>query len=238
MRKLIVIVALSAIVLLALRRGPAAPAAAHATPTEDEVEQPRAPLPEWPMRASFSNRARRAEPGTYTPRGFAPDYRDRVKRDFSTLVEARLGHPLTPEQASLAAAVQDAFWDLHGPNVDLFREHQISQPELAERTHAAMIEFASGMERVFNSEDFEKVFDVPKGSDPYPLIFHSKEEQPGLAMRSGLDRPTPTSTIGPLSTMSTPARPVMPEPAHEAIETTHSAPSEPATAKIPPASTR
>lgn len=145
-------------------------------------------------------------PGTYTPRGFAADYRERVKRDFAGFAEARLGHALSADEAAKVAAVQDAFWDQHGPNVDLFADRRISQPEFAERTHQDTILFTEGMEKVFGDADYQKLFDIPKGTDAYPLLYHSKEEQPGMPV-ANVANPTPNG----------PNMSVLPQPAAGAL---------------------
>ena len=135
-----------------------------------------------PYRGPAFDPAKKYAAGTYTPRGFPADFRTRVKRDFADLATERLGHPLSEEQAKAAAAVQDAFWDQHGPTVDLFQDRKIPQPEFAERTHTDTIAFTTGMEKVFSDDDYQKLFDVPKGTDAFPLLYHSKDEQPGTAM--------------------------------------------------------
>lgn len=119
-------------------------------------------------------------PGTYTPAGFAVDYRERVVREFSHFMSTRLGKELDEERAKQVAAVQNKFWDVHGPNADLLTEGKITQPEFAERSHRAMIEFATGMEKIFTDDEYQKVFDVPKGTDTFYVLAHSKEEQPGM----------------------------------------------------------
>jgi hypothetical protein len=164
--------------------------------------------------------AKKYPPGTYTPEGFAADYRDRIKRDFGGFVEARLGHPMSPEQAAKVAAVQDAFWDQHGPNVDRFRDRTISRPEFAERTHQDTILFTEGMEKVFSDEEYQRIFDIPKGTDAYPLLYHSKEEQPGLRV-ANVAKPTPNASPPNLS--------VMPEPAKTAVHVDPATPTPPTT---------
>jgi hypothetical protein len=163
--------------------------------------------------------AQKYPPGTYTPRGFAVDYRDRIKHDFAGFAETRLGHPLSAEQAAKVAAVQDAFWDQHGPNVDLFAERRISQPEFAERTHQDTILFTEGMEKAFSDEDYQKVFDIPKGTDAYPLLYHSKQEQPGMPV-ANLPNPTPNP----------PNLSVLPQPGAGAVHVEEGSAVPPATA--------
>jgi len=119
-------------------------------------------------------------PGTYTPAGFAVDYRDRVVREFGHFMSTRLGKELDDERAKQVAAVQNKFWDEHGPNVDLLAEGKITQPEFAERAHKSMIDFATGMEKIFTDDEYMKVFDVPKGTDTFYVLAHSKQEQPGM----------------------------------------------------------
>lgn len=119
-------------------------------------------------------------PGTYTPAGFAVDYRERVVHEFGHFMSTRLGKELDEERAKQVAAVQNRFWDSHGPDVDLFAQGKITQPEFAERSHQTMIAFASDMEKIFTDDEYQKVFDVPKGTDTYYVLAHSASEQPGM----------------------------------------------------------
>jgi len=119
-------------------------------------------------------------PGTYTPAGFAADYRERVVHEFSHFMSTRLGKELDEERAKQVAAVQNKFWDDHGPNVDLLAQGRITQPEFAERAHQTMIAFATDMEKIFTDDEYQKVFDVPKGTDTFYVLAHSKDEQPGM----------------------------------------------------------
>jgi hypothetical protein len=119
-------------------------------------------------------------PGTYTPAGFAVDYRERVVHEFSHFMSTRLGRELDEEHAKQVAAVQNKFWDQHGPDVDLLAQGKITQPQFAERSHQTMIEFATDMEKIFTDDEYQKVFDVPKGTDTFYVLAHSKEEQPGM----------------------------------------------------------
>ena len=119
-------------------------------------------------------------PGTYTPAGFAVDYRQRVVHEFSHFMSTRLGKELDEERAKQVAAVQNKFWDDHGPNVDLLAQGRITQPEFAERAHQTMIAFATDMEKIFTDDEYQKIFDVPKGTDTFYVLAHSKEEQPGM----------------------------------------------------------
>jgi len=119
-------------------------------------------------------------PGTYTPAGFAVDYRERVVHEFSHFMSTRLGKELDEERAKQVADVQNKFWDHHGPNVDLLAQGRITQPQFAERAHDAMIDFATGMEKIFTDDEYQKIFDVPKGTDTFYVLAHSKEEQPGM----------------------------------------------------------
>jgi hypothetical protein len=196
--------------LYAVRIGRAARHPKEVAPAPAAVPPPVAaaasrPLPP-PLPYHAPEPGTRAAPGTYLPRGFSPEFRERIVKDFGEQIDHRLGASATAEQRTAAAAVQNAFWDVHGPNVDLFREHKISQPEFAERTHLAMIKFADGMANIFTDAQYVKMFDMPKGVDPYYAMFHSAEEQPGLPMKSGMaqnrtvtpqpasNRPVPAST--------------------------------------------
>lgn len=194
MRKLILFAAMAAIVVCgfyAAQVGRAAKArhgdgvAASpiaAAPVADERPAP----PFVPYRGPAFKPEKQYPPGTYLPRGFAADFRERIVKDFNAAIDARLGDAATPEQRKAAAAVQNAFWDEHGPNVDLFRDGKISQPEFAERTHLATLHFAQGMAKIFDDPLYVKLFDVPKDVDPYYQLFHSNEEQPGLPMKEAV----------------------------------------------------
>jgi len=184
------------------RRAPVAATAAVPAPSAGAypkaVAGRRAPVYSGPA----FDPAKKYAPGTYTPRGFAADYRDRIKADFAGFAQARLGHPLSAEQEKAVAAAQDAFWDQHGPNVDRFAYHQISQPQFAEATHEDTILFTQGMEKAFSDEDYQRVFDIPKGTDAFPLLYHSKEEQPGMPV-ANVANPTPNAKPN-LSTLPQP----------------------------------
>ncbi|HXU72698.1 MAG TPA: hypothetical protein VN947_25425 [Polyangia bacterium] len=119
-------------------------------------------------------------PGTYTPAGFAVDYRERVVHEFSHFMSTRLGKELDDERAKQVEAVQNKFWDSHGPDVDLLAQGKITQPEFAERSHQTMIAFASDMEKIFSDDEYQKIFDVPKGTDTFYVLAHSPTEQPGM----------------------------------------------------------
>jgi hypothetical protein len=140
-------------------------------------------------------------PGTYTPAGFAVDYRQRVVREFGHFMSTRLGKELDEERAKQVAAVQNKFWDEHGPNVDLLAQGKITQPEFGERAHQAMIGFASDMEKIFTDDEYQKVFDVPKGTDTFYVLAHSKDEQPGMKFQPE----KPGSTTPNLSVLAEPA---------------------------------
>lgn len=129
-------------------------------------------------------------PGTYIPAGFAANFRDHIKGDFADMITTRLGKPLSPAREAQVEAVQDAFWDDHGPDVDLFKEGKIGQPEFAERTHRSTLLFANGMSKIFDDADYQKLFDMPKDVDPFYQLYHSQEEQPGMPVGNN-DAPTP-----------------------------------------------
>jgi hypothetical protein len=233
MRKLSVLVSLVVLVAVGVYALHASRTSASQRPTRAPIAA-TAPLPS-PSAAAYPKAvagrrapayagpafdpAKQYAPGTYTPQGFAADYRDRIKHDFAAFAESRLGRPLSPAEAAKAAAVQDAFWDQHGPNVDRFGEHQISQPEFAERTHQDTIQFTEGMEKVFGDADYQKVFDIPKGTDAFPLLYHSKEEQPGMPMANVVN-PTPS----PAPNMS-----VLPQPGPTAVHIDEGTPTPPTT---------
>ena len=161
-------------------------------------------------------------PGTYTPAGFAADYRERVVHEFSHFMSTRLGKELDEERAKQVAAVQNKFWDQHGPNVDLLAEGRITQPEFADRAHQTMIAFATDMEKIFTDEEYQKVFDVPKGTDTFYVLAHSKEEQPGMRFAEQQREAPPNLSV-------------LPQPAPDATDD-DSPPPAPTTNKFPKAS--
>jgi hypothetical protein len=113
------------------------------------------------------------------PLGFAPDYLARIHRDFADFAGRRLGRGLSGDEAAGAAAAQDAFWAEHAPNVLLLQRGALRPEEFASRTRAATRHFAARLERVFSDGDHLTIFDVPKGTDWFPLLYHSPAEQPG-----------------------------------------------------------
>jgi hypothetical protein len=119
-------------------------------------------------------------PGAYVPKGFAANYRQQIVNDFSAMVDYRLGRDFPVEKRQTMAAVQNAFWDDHGPDVDLFADGKISQPEFAERTHRSTVAFADGMSKVLTDQEYMRIFDMPKDVDPFYQLYHSPEEQPGM----------------------------------------------------------
>jgi hypothetical protein len=139
-------------------------------------------------------------PGTYTPAGFAEDYRERVVREFSHFTSTRLGRELDEERSKKVSAVQNKFWDEHGPNVDLLAQGKLTQQEFAERAHQAMIGFASGMESIFTDDEYQKVFDVPKGTDTFYVLAHSKDEQPGMKFVQEQPGQSPPPNLSVLAT--------------------------------------
>ena len=140
-------------------------------------------LPQVPYTGPAFDPHKEYPPGEYIPRGFAKSFREQIKVDFGDAIDFRLGKDFPSEKRKLAAAVQDAFWDEHGPNVDLFAEGKITQPEFAERTHLATTHFAEGMGKVFSDDEYLTLFDMPKDVDAFYQLYHSKDEQPGMRMK-------------------------------------------------------
>jgi hypothetical protein len=85
-----------------------------------------------------------------------------------------------------------------------------------------MIAFATDMEKIFTDEEYQKVFDVPKGTDTFYVLAHSKEEQPGMRFAEQ-QRETPPNLS------------VLPQPAPDATDD-DSPPPAPTTNKFPKAS--
>jgi len=122
-------------------------------------------------------------PGEYIPKSFAKNFREQIKMDFGDAIDFRLGKDFPVEKRKAASAVQDKFWDEHGPDVDLFAEGKISQPEFAERTHLATTHFMDGMGKIFSDAEYVKLFDLPKDVDAFYQLYHSADEQPGMPMK-------------------------------------------------------
>lgn len=140
-------------------------------------------LPRVPYAGPAFDPHKEYPPGEYIPRGFARNFREQIKMDFGDVINSRLGKDFPAEKRKLAAAVQDAFWDEHGPNVDLFAEGKITQPEFAERTHLATTHYSEGMGKVFSDDEYLSLFDMPKDVDGFYQLYHSKDEQPGMRMK-------------------------------------------------------
>jgi hypothetical protein len=157
------------------------------------IQRSRAPIYSGPK----FDPAKTYPPGTYTPQGFAVDYRERVVREFSHFMSSRLGHELDEERAKQVAAVQNKFWDQHGPNTDLLRDGKITQQEFSDRSHQVMVSFATDMEKIFTDEEYQKVFDVPKGTDTFYALAHSKDEQPGMQFKPEPSSPQPNLSVVP-----------------------------------------
>lgn len=126
----------------------------------------------------------KAPPGTYVPAGFHPRFREMIVYDFSQTIDAKLGKDWPVEKRAAVAKIQNDLWDEHGPNVDLYHDKRISQPEYAERTHAAFLHYSEAFAKLLSDEEFEKLFDVPRGTDFYYVLFHSPSEQPGLPVNT------------------------------------------------------
>jgi cell division septation protein DedD len=142
------------------------------------------------------------------PRGFPPNFRHQIVADFDRLIDERLGAAVPAAKRAGAAAVQNQFWDEHGPDVDLLRDHAISQEQFAERTHRSMARLAESFGRLFTPAEYERLMGAPAGADPFPVLFHSREEQPGLPFHAELSHPTP---------LAEPASSITPRPAPNAV---------------------
>ena len=155
-------------------------------------------------------------PGSYTPKGFPSDFRNRIINDFGGLIDARLGKDFPDEKRKRAAEIQNQFWDEHGPTVDLFQDGRITQPEFAERTHLAMAHMEERFAQLFTDDEFQKVFDAPRGTDFYYGLFHSADEQPGMPVKPYENGSPDYAKLPPPATPapSAPRQPVQkPEPA-------------------------
>ena len=148
-----------------------------------------------------------AAPGQYVPRGFLPNFRAVIVHDFGAVIDARLGKDWSPEKRAAIAKIQNELWDEHGPNVDAFADHKISQPEFAERTHMAFSHASEKYAQVLSDSEYEKLFDVPRGTDQFYVLFHSPQEQPGMPidayndaqhpMAANLPPPAEPEPVGP-----------------------------------------
>lgn len=134
---------------------------------------------------------------SYTPKGFAPNFREMIVHDLGQVIDVKLGKNFSLEKRQKIAEIQNEFWDEQGPNVDAFQSHQIGQPEFAEKTHLAFIHSAEKYAQVLTPNEYEKLFDSPPGSDPYPMMFHSKNEQPGLPVNPYDNGSEPPPAVGP-----------------------------------------
>jgi hypothetical protein len=113
------------------------------------------------------------------------------------------------------AGQTSCYWRQHAPGNGncydsnfFYRWTYLSQGvchQFAERAHKSMIDFATGMEKIFTDDEYMKVFDVPKGTDTFYVLAHSQEEQPGMRFLpekgdvqpnlSVLPQPHPTAAI-------------------------------------------
>jgi hypothetical protein len=146
--------------------------------------------------------------GEYVPKGFSANYREQIIKDFGDSIDFRLGKDFPADKRKAMAEVQNAFWDDHGPDVDLFKDGKISQPEFAERTHLSTNRFMEGMAKQLTDEQYLKLFDLPKDVDAFYQLYHSAEEQPGMPLQQAQNQ-RPNNSV-----MPKPAPSVVPQPAH------------------------
>jgi hypothetical protein len=158
--------------------------------------KPLTRLPPNPYMGTPYRPEKKYPPGTYIPAGFDADFRQHVKMEFSHFAATRLGSDLDEKRMAQVAAVQDAFWDVHGPDSDLFMQGRISQPEFAERAHKNIIEMSTAMEKIFTDEEYLKIFDVPKSTDTFYVLAHSPDEQPGMRFKDD-EMPAPNLSVIP-----------------------------------------
>jgi hypothetical protein len=125
----------------------------------------------------------RYKPGEYVPRGFSANFREQIVKDFGDAVDYKLGKDFPADKRKKMAEVQNAFWDEHGPDVDLFKDGKISQPEFAEKTHLSTMHFMNGMAEVLDDAQYLKLFDLPKDVDAFYQLYHSAQEQPGMPLQ-------------------------------------------------------
>lgn len=148
------------------------------------------------------------KPGEYVPRGFSANYREQIIRDFGDAIDFRLGKDFPADKRKAMAQVQNDFWDEHGPDVDLFKEGKISQPEFAERTHLSTTRFMDGMAKQLTDDQYMKLFDLPKDVDAFYQLYHSPQEQPGMPFAQETPK-APNNSV-----MPKPAPAAAPQPAH------------------------
>ncbi|MGZ3438705.1 MAG: hypothetical protein ACXVDD_04290, partial [Polyangia bacterium] len=197
MRKLFPVIVAVAVLLAcgwyALRVKAAAPPLRPPAVTQPQVDpphkemavvngRPAGMLPYVP--APLFDPHKKHKPGEYVPRGFSANYREQIIKDFGESIDARLGKDFPADKRKAMADVQNAFWDDHGPDVDLFKDGKISQPEFAERTHLSTNRFMEGMAKQLTDEQYLKLFDLPKDVDAFYQLYHSPEEQPGMPMQA------------------------------------------------------
>lgn len=165
-------------------------------------------IPPWQLAAARP--PLRYLPGTYVPRGFDPNFRDRIVAEFQYDIDRKLGRDFPAERRAEIARVQNEFWDQHGPNVDLLQDGKISQPEFAERTHMALIKESESFAGILSDAEFEKLFDFPKGVDFYSIMAHSSQEQAGMPFQPEKSSPPIASNMAPKA--APPLAPAAPVP--------------------------
>lgn len=215
MRVLLSLLAVAALAFVVYElRAPASAPATHPVAGEEVASAPLGTTSAPPAHKKagspkIASNLPAAAPGQYVPRGFPPNFRAMIVHDFGGVIDARLGKDWSPEKRAAIAKIQNELWDEHGPNVDAFADHKISQPEFAERTHNAFAHASDRYAQVLSDSEYEKLFDVPRGSDQFYLLFHSAKEQPGMPidpyddarpMAANLPPPAEPEPSGPKNT--------------------------------------
>ena len=208
MRKLLPIIVCVAVLLVcgwyALRVRAAAPpprpvpvVQPHEDPPHREMAvvngRPAGMLPYVP--APLFDPHKKYPPGEYVPKGFSANYRQQIIKDFGDAIDFRLGKDFPADKRKAMAEVQNAFWDDHGPDVDMFKDGKISQPEFAERTHLSTTRFMEGMGKQLTDAEYLKLFDMPKDVDAFYQLYHSAAEQPGMPMQQAQNQPQNNSVL-------------------------------------------
>jgi hypothetical protein len=60
-----------------------------------------------------------------------------------------------------------------------------------------VIQLSSAWEKIFTDDEYQKIFDVPKGTDTFYVMAHSPDEQPGMKFKEEMPAPNLSVVPGP-----------------------------------------